>query len=84
MDTLAKTIAELEKNIDNTRFSRLLNICERFFGAPRISGSHHIFKTPWKGDPRINLQAAKGQSKPYQVKQVLKALKTLQQTGGHK
>jgi hypothetical protein len=84
MGSLTKTITELEKNIGNTRFSMLLNICERFFGAPRVSGSHHIFKTPWKGDPRINLQATKGESKPYQVRQVLKALKTLQQNGERK
>jgi hypothetical protein len=35
---------------------------------------HHIFRTPWPGDPRINLQKQQGQAKPYQVKQVIAAL----------
>ncbi|PKL77056.1 MAG: toxin HicA [Candidatus Melainabacteria bacterium HGW-Melainabacteria-1] len=80
MDSLAQIIAELERSIEGAKFSRLLNICERFFGPPRISGSHHIFKTPWKGDPRINLQnskGSKGKAKPYQVRQVINALKKL-------
>jgi len=39
-----------------------------------MKGSHHIWKTPWKGDPRINLQEVKGRAKPYQVEQVIDAL----------
>jgi hypothetical protein len=36
----------------------------------------HI-KTPWPGDPRINLQeGGGGKAKPYQVQQVIQALKT--------
>jgi hypothetical protein len=59
----------------NVRFSELLKICEEFFGAPRQSGtSHTIFKTPWPGDPRINIQNNKGKAKPYQVRQVLLAI----------
>jgi hypothetical protein len=61
-------------------FKVLLQICEQFFGKGRITGSHHIFKTPWQGDPRINLQKGKGsQAKPYQVRQVLNALRKLQE-----
>jgi hypothetical protein len=48
-------------------------------GKPRISGSHHIFKTPWQGDPRLNLQRDGSQAKPYQVRDVVKALKKLQE-----
>jgi hypothetical protein len=48
------------------------------FREYRVNGSHHIFKTPWQGDPRINLQKLKGNmAKPYQVKQVLNALRKL-------
>ena len=43
-------------NPKNVRFDDLLNFCIKYFGSPRTRGSHHIFKTPWKGDPRINLQ----------------------------
>ena len=46
--------------------------------TPRIRGSHHIFKTPWKGDPRINLQKDGKSAKPYQVKMVLKAIEMME------
>jgi hypothetical protein len=46
-----------------------------YFGQPRQSGtSHAIFKTPWPGDPRVNIQNARGKAKPYQVRQVLLAV----------
>jgi len=64
------------------RFRELLAIVTLFFGAPRIHGSHHVFKMPWGGDPRINLQEDGSQAKPYQVHQVIRALKKLQETGG--
>ena len=61
----------------NVRFSRLLDICVRNFGTPRIRGSHHIFRTPWQGDPRINIQKDGSMAKAYQVKIVQKALAKL-------
>lgn len=77
---IEKTVKELETNEKHIRFSRLLTICENTFGAGRISGSHHIFKTPWQGDPRINLQKLKGNlAKPYQVRQVLGCLRKLKE-----
>lgn len=75
--TILETIAKLEKEKANTRFSQLLKICEEFFGRPRVKGSHHIFKTPWVGDPRLNIQSDKGKAKPYQVGQVIDALTKL-------
>jgi CRP-like cAMP-binding protein len=66
-------------NPHNVRFADLLRICERYFGAPRISGSHHIFKTPWQGDPRLNLQRDGSKAKPYQVRDVVRALQKLQE-----
>ena len=76
---IEEPIRELESGITNTRFARLLNICKRFFGAYRTVGSHHIFKTPWAGDPRINIQREGKNAKPYQVRQVIQALKKLQE-----
>jgi hypothetical protein len=38
---------------------------------------HLIFRTPWTGDPRINIQRAGDKAKPYQVRQVLKAIEKL-------
>ena len=72
IENLINELTGREKNI---KFSRLLKICEDVFGGSRISGGHHIFKTPWPGDPRINLQKAGNMAKPYQVKQVIESLK---------
>ncbi len=77
---IAEAIVELEDNAKQIRFSQLLTTCEKLFGNYRINGSHHIFKTPWQGDPRINLQKSKGNfAKPYQVRQVLRALRKLKE-----
>ncbi|MDP2091383.1 MAG: toxin HicA, partial [Pseudohongiella sp.] len=38
----------------------------------------------WKGDPRVNIQNAKGMSKAYQVKQVLQAVDRLEVQSGKK
>lgn len=47
-------------------------------GNPRQRGtSHAIFKTPWPGDPRVNIQNEKGKAKAYQVRQVLLAIDKL-------
>jgi hypothetical protein len=63
----------------NVRFKELLKICEEIFGKPRNSGtSHHVFKMPWPGDPRINLQPGDKDAKRYQVKQVVKAIEKLE------
>lgn len=61
------------------RFEDLYQLCVAYFGASRRpGGSHHIFKTPWQGDPRINIQDDHGKAKAYQVKQVIKAIDRLQ------
>ena len=76
--TIAETIGKLEKERASTRFTVLVQICTAYFGRPRVKGSHHIFKMPWLGDPRLNLQKDKSKAKPYQVEQVINALKKLQ------
>jgi len=62
-------------NPKNVKFSDLLKICTDLFGEPRIRGSHHIFKTTWKGDPRINIPKDGKNAKPYQVKMVTRIKK---------
>jgi hypothetical protein len=42
------------------------------------ASSHRIYKTPWQGDPRVNIQNDNGMAKAYQVKQVLKAIERLE------
>jgi hypothetical protein len=75
--TIDEAIRELEANPRDVRFSRLLHLCVEFFGAYRVKGDHHIFRTPWPGEPRVNLQPVKGKAKPYQVRQVALALRML-------
>lgn len=69
----------MEKAPQNVRFSNLATLCEHYFGASRHKGtSHHVYKTPWLGDPRVNIQKSKnGKAKAYQVKQVLTAIKKI-------
>ena len=80
-----KTMAQIEKIIEmmrrepgNVSFNDFKKVCVSYFGKPRQDGSSHaIFKTPWPGDPRVNIQNAKGKAKPYQVRQVLQAIDKL-------
>jgi len=64
-------------NKRNFPFKTLEKICDVYFGEPRRKGSHVIYKMPWSGDPRINLQPDKkdpSKAKPYQVETVRKAV----------
>jgi len=72
-------IEVMMENPKGIRFSDLEKVCGYYFGAPRnTGGSHQIYKTPWQGDPRINIQNSQGKAKVYQVKQVLQAIKKLE------
>ena len=72
-------LAQMNRNPKDVRFNDLCKICDHYFGEPRQSGSsHRIYKTPWRGDPRINIQNHRGKAKAYQVKQVLLALEMLE------
>ena len=72
-------LVRMTGNPSNVRFADLSKVCDHFFGKARHKdGSHHVYKTPWTGDPRINIQNHKGKAKAYQVKQVLLALEKLE------
>lgn len=72
-------IAEMKRNPKGIRFQDLCKVCDSLFGEARQkSSSHRIYKTPWQGDPRVNIQNDKGMAKAYQVKQVLKAIERLE------
>jgi hypothetical protein len=64
----------------NIRFDDLAKVCADHFGEPRQDGtSHKVYKTPWQGDPRVNIQRGKdGNAKAYQVRQVLDAIARLE------
>ena len=67
------------------RFGDLCKVCEHYFGTPRQVGtSHRVYKTPWAGDPRVNIQSEKGKGKAYQIRQVLRAIDWLQEERGRK
>ncbi len=79
MRKVEETVKQMRENPKGIRFSDVCRVCEHYFGQPRQKGtSHRIYKTPWQGDPRINIQSAKGKAKTYQVKQVLRAIERLQ------
>jgi len=80
MSKIADLVVKMQNTSKGVRFSELLKVCEYYFGKPRNKGtSYVIFKTPWQGDPRINIQNNKGKAKSYQVKQVLLAINKLRE-----
>jgi len=82
MAIIKNIIIQMKQNQKNIRFFDLCKVCDHYFGEARQSGSsHRVYKTPWKGDPRVNIQNDKGKTKIYQVKQVLKAIEKLE--GNH-
>ncbi|MBP2316124.1 hypothetical protein [Azospirillum soli] len=60
-------------------FAVVAKVCEHYFGTPRQRGtSHAVYRTPWPGDPRVNIQQGKnGKAKGYKVKQVVQAIERL-------
>lgn len=75
---IEKIVRNMERAPHNVSFRELEKVCVHYFGAPRINGSHHYFKMPWKDDPRICIQEKNGKAKPYQVKDVLFAVRRIE------
>jgi len=83
MTSLADILSKMRENPSNIRLGDLSKVCDHYFGQARqSSGSHRVYKTPWVGDPRVNIQNDKGRAKIYQVKQVLKAIERLEAEHG--
>ncbi|KQC08985.1 MAG: toxin HicA [Smithella sp. SDB] len=79
MSKVEDLIKHMQHNPRDVRFNDLCKVCDHYFGASRQQGSsHRIYKTPWQGDPRINIQNDKGKANAYQVKQVLLAIEKLE------
>jgi hypothetical protein len=75
MRSVDDIILAMRSNPRNLRFTESLKVCEHHFGEPRQAGtSHAVFKMPWPGDPRVNIQNDKGRAKPCQVRQALAAI----------
>jgi hypothetical protein len=61
------------------RFADLCKVCDHYFGLPRQKGtSHRVYRMPWQGDPRVNIQSDKGMAKAYQVRQVVAAIERVE------
>jgi hypothetical protein len=68
MSSILKLLAQMGDEPANVNFFDLQKVCIHYFGKPRFaSGSHVVFKMPWMGDPRINIQNFHGKAKSYQV-----------------
>lgn len=73
-----RLIGTMRDSPASVSFRDLERVCQHYFGAPRVSsGSHRIYATPWRGDPRVNIQNDRGSAKTYQVRQVLAAIDRL-------
>jgi hypothetical protein len=77
MKSIDNLVKLMRINPKNVKFDDLCRVCKHYFGEPRAEGSHNIYKMPWQGDPRINIQNDEGKGKAYQVRQVIKAIDKL-------
>ena len=79
MVRIADILSDMRRNPNGVRFRNLCQVCDHYFGQARQrKSSHRIYRMPWVGDPRVNIQNDKGMAKAYQVKQVLKAIERLE------
>lgn len=75
---LLAALDEFRRNPAGVRFRDLARVCDACFGEPRRrSGGHRVYRMPCPGDPRVNIQNAKGMAKAYQVRQVIRAVERL-------
>ena len=71
-------LADIKKSPTNVRFTDACKLANHYFGAPTQHGtSHRVWKMPWPGNPRVNMQGDKGKAKAYQVRQLLEAIERL-------
>ncbi len=73
-DRAQEMLAKWRASQTGVRFPELSKVCRVYFGEPRRRGSHLIYRVPWQGFPRVNIQNQGGEAKPYQVRQVLRAI----------
>lgn len=79
MPSVDDILSAMRRNPKGIRFRDLCKVCKHYFGNPRSRGtSHWVYRTPWQGEPRVNVQSSKGKAKAYQVRQVLGAIERLE------
>jgi hypothetical protein len=79
MADLSQLVQTLRTDPAHVRFRDAVKVATHYFGEPRQRRtSHCVWKMPWAGDPRVNLQCGQGgMAKAYQVKQLLAAIDRL-------
>lgn len=79
---MARLLQTMRSAPGNVRYSDLRKVCDHYFGEPRQARtSHRVYRTPWPGDPRVNIQrGSSGMAKAYQVRQVLNAIAKLEKS----
>ena len=72
---IRELVQEMRANSAGVRFAVACKVATHYFGEPRqVGSSHRVWKMPWAGDPRVNMQDAGGKAKAYQVEQLLRAI----------
>ncbi|MHC4872647.1 MAG: toxin HicA [Planctomycetota bacterium] len=85
MAKVEEIVRHMNRNPKGIKFADLCKVCNHYFGEARQKGtSHRVYKTPWVGDPRVNIQNSGGKAKAYQVKQVLSAIRRLNDEANEK
>jgi hypothetical protein len=80
---LPKILLAMRDSPRNVKYAQLLGVCEHYFGPARSSGSSQaVFRTPWASDSRVSIQHAHGKPKEYQVRQVLAAIRLMEESDG--
>jgi hypothetical protein len=84
MATVEDILADMRQSPAEVRFAQACRVAAHFFGEPRQNGtSHKVWRMPWAGDPRVNMQRGRGgKAKPYQVRQLLAAIDRLKAEQG--
>lgn len=81
---LGKRIERLRRNPRNVSWPELVSVCDALFGPPtRITGSHRIYDVKWSASRLLVLQPRGSGTKPYQVRQVLRAIEELESQNGN-
>ena len=77
-----EVVALLTAAPETITFNELRKVCRAYFGEPRSPGSSHlIFKTGVRDPALVNIQRAGKMAKPYQCRQVARAIALLSAGG---
>jgi hypothetical protein len=76
---ISDLFAAMRKDPRSVRFADACKVADHYFGKPRHHGtSHRVWKMPWAGNPRVNMQDDDGKAKRYQVDQLVAAIDNLE------